>query len=228
MLTTIKKVNNLNINVAIFLKINFNLSNLTELTLRGGNLDVVKPENEIVFENLKKLTIKYCYNSEMICMSKLIFPKLEIVVIKETPLRVSFPLSFINRIKHVKQLTTNRFREELIGELKAIEVIELYKYKCHSKSFVQFSDEYFIDMICDFNILSDIKSLKKVIIKTTSQDFEYFDDIIQFKRSSNADLTFEVYFISNSQEDQELFNQFKDEFEETKQFTGFNMKTCFV
>lgn len=228
MLKTIEKVNNLNIDVKIFLKINFNFSNLTELTLRGGDFDVTKPEDEIVFENVKKLTIKYCFDSEMICMSKLIFPKLQVFIVKETPLRISFPTSFINRIKHIKQLTTNRFREELIDSLEAIEVIELHKYKCYSKSFIGFSDEYFIDLICDFNILSDIKSLKKVVIKTTSQDFIYFEDIIAFKQNSNADLTFEVYFMKDSQEDQELFDRFKDQFEETKQFTGFNMKMCFV
>ena len=115
LMITFQRVNRLNVDMMTFLNVNFQLNNLTELTLRGGygEENKIDGSNGMVLEYLKKLKIINFINYNS--MSKMALPKLESVSIKEPPLKFGIPASFFNQIKNIKHLSMNILNKELIS-----------------------------------------------------------------------------------------------------------------
>lgn len=222
-INTIQKMKYLNVDTSTFAHLNFEMNNLTELTLDGEHFQ--SEPQEIEFKNLKKFKIINFFDINFMQISKMKFPRLESIFIQEQPYQFEFPNSFINQIKHIKQLTTNRFRQELITCLKSIETIQLY-HGLSEMFNAQNIMYYNTTPICQLEMLSTIKSLQKVIIKTRTCDFNIAKDILKFKQNSNAQLNFKIYFCNEDMFHLQ-FDQFKKQFEEAKKLTKFNMKIYF-
>lgn len=222
-ITTIQKLKHLNVETSTFVHFKFEMSNLTELTLNGEHYEFEPVEIE--FKNLKKLNIINFFGMNFEQISKMKFPKLESVLIMEQPYQFELPKSFINQIKNIKLLTTNRLRPELISCLKSIEEIELFHglTKMFKAELIRY---YNTNPICQLDMLSTIKSLRKVIIKTKICDFDIAKNIIKFKQNSNAKLIFKAYF-DNEFKIHLPFDKFEKQFEEAKKLTKFNMKMYF-
>ena len=59
-------------------------------------------------------------------------------------------------------------------------------------------------------------------------DCIFFKKLIKFKQNSNAKLTLNVYYHFFDKRIQEKLNQYKIQFDQTKEFTKFNMKLFII
>ena len=113
-INVLERIQNLAISFSIFLRLEFKVDNLTELTLYRYNL--VDDQNLMLrktFPNLKKLNLYYFKQMDFALISKSNFPKLDSVSLypgNSNEIRYkkhrysSIPSSFIEQIKHIKTL----------------------------------------------------------------------------------------------------------------------------
>ena len=227
LITTFQRLHHLNTHINIFIQFKNDLNNLTELTLRL-DFSEIEPQDEMVFENLEKLNIKVISDQHFNTISKMKFPNLKYVSIKEYNYRstIYYPTSFIDQIQHIKHLSTNEFCSELVSSMNSLEVFELNNCKSRKTDSGFYGSEFENKTICDLNVLSKITTLKKIIIKTLDCDFNLLDQMINFKRNSNAELILKVYI--NNCVDKKNLKKFTKQFDETKELTKINMQIYYI
>ena len=108
MVNVMQTIQNLQITLPIIARFNFNMLNLTKLTIDGSLRE--SPKIELEFANLVKLNLNNFDNSNYDSISKFKFPKLKSVSINSSSTFI--PSQFIQQIKHInsfKYLVRNDF-----------------------------------------------------------------------------------------------------------------------
>ena len=225
-INVMKRIKHLKIGLPILSRFKFNLDNLTELTLFGGDLDNII---DITFANLTKLNLLTHVSYNVI--SKLIFPKLEsFTYIDNYHL---MPLPFINQIKRIKSLCYYyTLNPSIIFQLN--QLIEfVWKVNLHDNFTTYVTNS--LDNQCAFwtnfvlfyqclDALSKHKSLQSIQLKIYDRDLkidnEFYEKLIKLcQAKTNTKIVIVIH-----KENNQNCNGYKVLFYQTKHLHKLNME----
>ena len=216
-----QRIQHLKTDLLILSRIQFNLDNLTELTLFNyhGFNDIIN----MTFDNVTKLNIIHDLNDESISNFK--FPKLEYLNCECNLSNIS---SFINQFKQIKTFDQEcDFDISIISQLIKTQLNQLTNLICNE--ICLFNDSMLL-LYELFVVLSNHKSLQN--IKLTIKDFdleisnEFYDKLISlFNAKSNTKITISI--LERKIETNQNFNQYKKLFDHIKHLYKLNMQMSF-
>lgn len=215
MANVMRRIENLQITLPIITRFNFNMPNLTQLTIDGSLRESLKIELE--FANLVKLNLNNFDNSNYDSILKFKFPKLESVSIN--PSSTFIPSEFIQRIKYINSfnyLVRNDFSlpiERLINLTNLFIIFSINHVNDYTQILL-FIHELSISTLQNIKIQIDDYDM---LIK---QDFYY-----QLGKLCNAKPNTKInIFIIHEDLLDENFIHYKKVFEEAKHLYKLSMK----
>lgn len=228
MINVIKRIKHLKISLSILLRFNFEMDNLTELTLSCLELDdTINMTNQLLFANVTKLTVKHFIDNDYYFMSKFKFPKLETLsIIKKNNFNIP-----TDQFKHIKSLYLESYSiiPKLILQLNQLTD---FVWKCICTYYAQSSSLILLSL----DVLSQHHSLKN--IKLEFDDFymninmQFYEKIINFcKAKPNTKIVIKIpkqhkthYFYHQMINN----NHYKDLFDVVKHAHKLNMELVLI
>ena len=213
MINVIQRIQHLNVDLRILSKFKFQMNNLNELTIRGGDhCNFI----EKTFENLTKLNITHFFDKNFDSISKFKSPKLESVSINYS---ADIPSSFIRQIKNIKSLY-------------------YYCGYCFSSSIPQltnltdlvliwhFGKDKYSEALQGFDVLSKHKTLQNIKLGISDDEFlidnDFYDKLASLchaKPNTEIIIATEEYKSGTEQ-----YINYKKIFEEAKRLHKLNIK----
>ena len=225
MINVMQKVQHLKIEYVFLSMCNFELNNLTQLTIDGGYSNFIENFGFKTFTNLKRLNIYNFYDFEFESISTFNFPKLESSLILPNLYCHDIPTSFINQVKHIRSLYYHS------AALSPSIISYFDQLNSFTWNLINLNDGLsFTQLFQCFEILSKLERLDKIKFQIQVSNMKikkyFFHKLINFSQSK-PNTKFEIVIDKKTSEFGKNFGDFKNLFEETKHLHHLNMEMNF-
>ena len=217
MINVLQRIEHLVIQVEKLPSFQFDLNNLTELSLYGDHM-YWTTLTKMKFANVTKLNVEAFYKIHFISISKFKFPKLESVTI----MNANITRSFINQIKNIKSLEINELNPSIISELNHLTDLVCKEITLRNdKSFVRLFK--FFDNLLHHNLFKNIKfEIYDLKLKIYNESYEKLASLCKAKPNTKIVIKIDKPSSSSSKATQK-FIDYKKLFDETKHLHKFNI-----
>ena len=218
-----QRINCLDIDFDIFIELEIEMNNLTELIINrenmkdaiGSSIIISSQPKSITFNNLEKITIHRISNANLYFMSKFKFPKLQYFNGIFDYLADNDTIqSFFNQIKNLKTLEINYYYD--------LKLIKIFDNLVNLKILTYVDEDNYNEMIELLDFLTQYHSLQQINVKFLDYhlNVEIFDKIINLCNAKpNCQIEIFIYIWLKSP----ALEEYKLKYEQTKHLVNVKL-----